>query len=402
MKSLFALSLFASLALLLTGCKSYTTPASSIANLTPVPTALARRAEDRSSLWGRYIYHSSHSLDLLGDGIAYYAAQPFDVMRDAYAITGNQIVFTGSECGHAPGTYDWTLDQGLLQLTTVSDPCPSRESLLANILHRVRQQLPFAAVEWTRPLGLSADQAAVDRTGNLYLTDGSAGFYRYNVGGGGTAGWPNALSHTTGIAVDSLGDIYVANFDDATVHEFDSTGQPLRSWAVGGGTDGPSALALDLQGSVYVAMRRFHGYYLEKYSSDGKLILRWASGGNGDGEVGAGFKVGPQGLAVDPQGNLYVADTVNNRLIKFDPSGKFLFNITGNSDLSLVAPATVAVDGKGNVYTLSDGAIWQFDSSGAFMGEWFTPYDGRLVIDANNNLYLIGQVIARLMLPPER
>ncbi len=399
MKSLSGLSLCLLFALVLSGCRSYTTPASSIAYLTPVPTAAPRPTGDLPSLWGRYTYHTSHWLDLLGNGMAYYAAQPFMVMRDAYRITGNEIVFTGSECNHAAGTYDWTMDQGLLDLTRVSDPCSSRAGMLDNILRRLSQQFPFATVQWIRPLEVPGfDQAAVDKIGNLYVTDGKGSFYRYDANGGGSVAWSNALTNTTGIAVDSLGDIYVANFDDATVHEFDSGGQPLRSWPVGGGTDGPSALAIDAQGNVYVAMRRFHGYYLEKYSADGKLIRRWASGGNGDGEVGAGFRTGPESIAVDPAGDLYVADTVNDRLIKFDPNGAFLFNITGNGDRALFEPTTVAVDSKGNVYTVSDEAIWKFDSSGAFAGEWFTPYEGNLVIDGNDDIFLVGQAIVKVQL----
>ncbi len=399
MRSLFGLSVCVFLTLFLSGCSHYTTPASSIANLTPVPTAIPLPTHDLPSLWGRYSYHASHSLDLLAGGIAYYAADPLGVMRDAYAVAGNEIIFTGTECDHAVGRYRWIFQQGLLDLSRVSDPCTSRAGMLGNVLRRLRQQFPFAAVQWSRPLEeLSVAQATADSMGNLYMTDGNGGFYRYNASEGGTKGWPNALSHTTGIAVDQQGNIYVANFDDATVHEYDASGQPLASWSVGGGTDGPSALAMDAQGNIYVALRRFHGYYLEKYSASGKLIMRWASGGNGDGEVGAGFKTGPEGIAVDPSGNVYVADTVNDRLIKFDANGNFLFNITGDGSRALFEPATVAVDSQGNVYTLSDGAVWKFDSSGKFLGEWFTAYSGSLVIDSQDDIYLIGQAIVKVAL----
>ena len=401
MKSLIGLSACALLALFLSGCRTYTTPASSIANLTPVPTANVdpQPTQDLPSLWGRYSYHASHSLDLLGDGIAYYAAGPLAVMRDAYAVSGDEIVFAGSECDRATGTYRWTLEQGFLNLSTVSDPCPTREGMLGNVLRRLRQQYPYAAVQWMKPLnGAVADHAAADSMGNLYVTDGGSGFYKYDANGSPMASWANALSATTGIAVDNQGDIFVANFDDATVHEFDAKGQPVRSWSVGGGTDGPSALAVDSQGNVFVTLRRFHGHYVEKYSPDGHLLADWASAGNGNGEVGAGFKTGPEGVALDPSGNVYVADTVNGQLIKFDGNGKFLLNITGDGQQAMSRPRSVALDSKGNVYTISDGEIWKFDSSGAYLGQWFTPYEGSLVIGPQGSLYLVGQAIVKILL----
>ncbi len=397
MKSLFGLSVIALFGLSLYGCASFTTPASSIADLTPVPTPMPQPAADMQALWGRYASGVGDWLDLLGNGVAYYAARQFGVMRDTYSVQSGQIIFAGPECNHAAGAYQWSMDQGFLQLTAVNDPCPSRAGMLSDMLRRLPQQFPFAAVQWAKPTNqLMVDHAALDSAGNFYVTDGSGGFYKYNADGSTAAGWPNGLTYTTGIAVNHSGDIYVANFDDATVHEFDAGGNALRSWSVGGGTDGPSALALDSQGNVYVVMRRVHNQYVEKYSATGTLLGSWADTGNGDGELGAGFKTGPEGIAVDGAGNVYVADTVNNRIVKFDTNGKFLFNITGDGARSLFQPKTVAADSKGNVYTISNQAIWEFSEAGDFLGEWFIPYAGNLLVDSKNNLWLIGQSIVKI------
>jgi hypothetical protein len=107
---------------------------------------------------------------------------------------------------------------------------------------------------------------------------------------------------------------------------------------------------------------------------------------------------------VDSAGNTYITDPANNRLVKFDPSGKFLFNITGDGTRKLTQPSRVAVDSTGSVYTNSIGGlnsqtIWKFDSTGAFIGEWFNPYDADLVINGKDELFEVGPEIIGLGLP---
>ncbi len=73
----------------------------------------------------------------------------------------------------------------MLDLSTVSDRCPRREGILGNVLRRLRQQYPFATVQWMRSLEVpSVAQAAADSMGNLYVTDGSGRSYRYNASEG--------------------------------------------------------------------------------------------------------------------------------------------------------------------------------------------------------------------------
>jgi hypothetical protein len=102
---------------------------------------------------------------------------------------------------------------------------------------------------------------------------------------------------------------------------------------------------------------------------------------------------------VDADENNYLSDTVNNRLIKFDPDGKFLYNITGDGKQKLVQPVDVAVDSQGNVYTISEQTLWKFDKAGNFVGAWFTPNIGNLVIDTKDNIFLIGPDIMKIELP---
>ena len=85
-------------------------------------------------------------------------------------------------------------------------------------------------------------------------------------------------------------------------------------------------------------------------------------------------------LAVDSQGNVYVADVGNTRVQKFDSEGKFLAKwttCTGPTDY-FIDPGGVATDAQGNAY-ISDwtkNRICKFDSNGTFLNVWGETGDG--------------------------
>ena len=84
----------------------------------------------------------------------------------------------------------------------------------------------------------------------------------------------------------------------------------------------------------------------------------------------------PRGVAVDGSGNVYVADTDNHRVQKFDSDGNFLtkWGTQGKGDGQFFEPFGVAVDGLGNVYVadLANSLIQKFDSDGNFLKKWGT------------------------------
>ena len=85
----------------------------------------------------------------------------------------------------------------------------------------------------------------------------------------------------------------------------------------------------------------------------GTFVTTWGSSGTGDGQFNA-----PLGVATDGNGNVYVADTNNNRIQKFTSTGTFLttwgsFSYSGNGQFN--GPFGVATDGNGNVYVADEG-----------------------------------------------
>ena len=79
----------------------------------------------------------------------------------------------------------------------------------------------------------------------------------------------------------------------------------------------PSAIALDNLGNVYVADQ--YNYRVEKFTSAGAYITQWGTFGTGNGQ----FK-GPFGIAVDADDNVYVADAFNNNIQKFTSDGVYI------------------------------------------------------------------------------
>jgi DNA-binding beta-propeller fold protein YncE len=77
----------------------------------------------------------------------------------------------------------------------------------------------------------------------------------------------------------------------------------------------PEGIVLDRDGNLWVA--DYGNDRVVKLSPDGRLLLSWGSHGSGPGEF-----VGPKGVAVDPStGRLYVADTGNARVLRLGPDG---------------------------------------------------------------------------------
>jgi sugar lactone lactonase YvrE/TolB-like protein len=101
--------------------------------------------------------------------------------------------------------------------------------------------------------------------------------------------------------------------------------------------------------------------------------LRFAQSWGRQG-LGSGDFVKPFGIAADGLGNIYVADTYNNRIQVFDNSGTFMkaWGQKGTGSGSFALPYDVAVDGEGNVYVADTGnyRVQKFDANGIYLGRW--------------------------------
>jgi uncharacterized protein (TIGR03437 family) len=177
---------------------------------------------------------------------------------------------------------------------------------------------------------------AFDPTGNLYIADSGNSLIRRvdksgnittYVGAGPTA---NSLLNPTGICFDSAGILYIANSGRQTIvkyHPSQNTGRVSPVAGNGsaglGGDGGPAAsaqlnnpvgLAIDSAGSLYIADANNHR--IRKITTDGYIFTiagKGTSGYSGDGGPGTSAALNfPRGVAIGPDGRVYIADTGNS------------------------------------------------------------------------------------------
>jgi DNA-binding beta-propeller fold protein YncE len=174
----------------------------------------------------------------------------------------------------------------------------------------------------------------------------------------GTAGAePGQLSTPRGLAVAPDASIYVADSRNHRIQHFTSEGELIKAWgtfadasqqdAPGGTFNEPWGVAVGPDGSVYVSDTWNHR--VQKFADDGKFVAMWGQYG---GSEATNTFWGPRGIAVDSDGRVFVADTGNKRILVFDSDGKFItqFGGPGLEPGQFDEPVGVAVDSLGNVY----------------------------------------------------
>ena len=183
-------------------------------------------------------------------------------------------------------------------------------------------------------------------------------------GGNGEGSAANQLIEPLGVAVDGDGNLYVADGGNNRVQKFASgcTSTCPGVTVVSGG--GPTGVAVDAGGNVYVADGG-NDRVQKCVPSATVWTCSTLAGGNGVGSA-ANQLDDPSGVAVDASGNVYVADTYNNRVQKCVPSATVWTCSTvagGNgvgSAANQLSPVAVAVDLDGNVY-VADYNYYQWE-----------------------------------------
>jgi uncharacterized protein (TIGR03437 family) len=270
------------------------------------------------------------------------------------------------------------------------------------------------------PVGVSADAGlltiAVDAAGNLYYGSFDGGFeiFRLDPAGGNTfiAGTQDAtLSNGCGSGSQpGVGDAKTASLGDSDIR-----------------------LALDAAGNLLVA----DAWNIRQITPSGQI--RTIAGGlpsfSGDGGPAlAATLATPRGLAYDGSGNLYIADTGNNRIRKITtdgiidtvvgqggPTADMIYSCSGSSDSYLNSPWAVAVDSAGNLYVADtgkhrvmkqapDGTLTRFAGTGT-AGYQVSPIGTAAVsiplnepravgVDHNGNVYVGDDAMRTLKISP--
>ena len=228
---------------------------------------------------------------------------------------------------------------------------------------------------------------ALDGGGTIYVADrGNHSIRKISpraevstFAGDGTAGLSNGTGESVqfnnpiGVAVDEGGNVYVADSDNNRIRKLTPGGKvntlagKKRGFLDGQGGEAlfrdPVDIAIDKEGNVYVADQGNHSI---RKISPGGVVTTLAGGGTAGYSDGAGKSArfnGPQGVAVDKRGTVYVSDTENNRIRRITPDG-IVSTIAGDGKAGFVdgpghmaqfkAPRGLAVDSRGSYLYVAD------------------------------------------------
>ncbi len=135
----------------------------------------------------------------------------------------------------------------------------------------------------------------------------------------------------------------------------------------------PTSLALDSEGNAYVADEWLNR--ISMFTRDGDWIGKWGTTGDGDGEINR-----PSGLAFDENDNLYLVDSLNNRVQVFTKEGNFLskWGTAGSGDGEFNIPWGIEIDENGDVYVADwrNDRIQKFAPDGRFLMKFGTSGQG--------------------------
>ncbi|MBX7219549.1 MAG: putative Ig domain-containing protein [Blastocatellia bacterium] len=197
----------------------------------------------------------------------------------------------------------------------------------------------------------------------IYVADTNNNKVIYSTDGGGT--WADfataGLVGPQGLALDFSGHVFVANTGANQVLRYDENtplGTPLVLAAGGTGTGQvmePRGLAFDLANRLFIADRG-NSRILRIPTANGSPGATFQVAGRGVGAAPFGQVTAPEGLAVDNAGNLYVADTGNNRVIRFASGNNGAATVLCTISSGLTAPPLGQVRGAEGV-TITDAGL---------------------------------------------
>ena len=256
-----------------------------------------------------------------------------------------------------------------------------------------------------------------DRNGNFILLWGNFGASNSN------------FNNPTGIACDASGNVYVADTNNHRIQKFDGKlGHYMMKLGSRGNGEGqfnaPWGVAVDrVRGYLYVVDSA--NFRIQKFDETGEFIMQWGSFGNNDGQF-----YFARGIAVDQtDGTVYVVDMGNHRIQKFDTSSNVLPQLLtkwgggigpGHASSAQAqepgqfrSPWGITIDEVGDVFVSDTGnqRLQKFDRDGNFITQWggFGTNEGQfnfpygLGVDSRNHVYVVdsGNMRVQEFMPAE-
>jgi uncharacterized protein (TIGR03663 family) len=220
---------------------------------------------------------------------------------------------------------------------------------------------------------------------------------------------PGQFDSPRDVAIAADGSIFAVDMRNARVQHYAADGTFIGQFSSLGhgdgqlwreGSRGPTGIAVGADGFVYVADT--WNYRIQKFTPEGQFVAKWGTYVNLVTGTQAGERsglYGPRGIAIGPEGDLYVTDTGNGRVVVYGPNGEFRreFGTKGAAAGQLDEPVGIAVSADGSRVYVADSnnaRIAVFDGAGQPIAQWavedwrgksyFEPY---LALDSSGALY---------------
>ncbi len=194
------------------------------------------------------------------------------------------------------------------------------------------------------------------------------------------------------ILIDASAHVWVSSLFAEQVSEFTSNGVKLGQVGSHGKENGQFEIAVGLavnkEGDVWLA--DYGNARVEEFvpvSSTFEYLSQFGSEGTGTGQ----FKK-PGGVAIDGEGHVWVADTANNRIQEFSATGAFIrqFGSKGTGNGQFESPYGLTIDGKGNLWVadMGNSRVQEFSSTGTYMSQIKTSYPLGVVVDSGEHVWV--------------
>jgi sugar lactone lactonase YvrE len=303
--------------------------------------------------------------------------------------------------------YDY--DEGALSEIAVDDPASAGMSVEdAAERERLEDITPvFASAFGSQGSGNGQfkvlNDIAIDPTdGTLWVSDDENDRVQHFTTAGQFLGKFSTCYDPGAVLIDGQGNVYVACGGDI-IRKYSDSGTTLQTISKGSGSGNgqvrlPLDLAFDSAGNLWVA------------DTENDRVQQFDAAGNFKKALPLGSSSRPKGIAVAPDGDIWVTETINHRVTVLDQSGTIIrrFGSEGTGDGQLAHPSDVEVDSHGyawvadsandrvQIFNESGEFVTQFGAKGAGPGQFNDDWWIRLAIDAKGNVFATDQVNARV------
>ena len=188
---------------------------------------------------------------------------------------------------------------------------------------------------------------------------------------------PGQFRAPKGLDLDADGNIYVADSQNHRIQVLDANGAFLRQWGEKGSGSGqlnePWGVAVGPDGDVYVADTWNHR--VQVFDAQGAYKRMWGTFGEVKDAFGSGeILYGPRDLVFDDEGNLYLSDTGNKRVVKYDKQGRMLGAAggVGDADGQMQEPVGIGISAQGSIFVADtwNQRVQIFDKQLNFVRKW--------------------------------